>query len=92
MDPPRSDDGSTNFRYDDASAMRCARCGTANEMTYAYDGANIRVHARSSAGYTYFVHGHDGSLLWEEASDGSVKEHVYVSGREVAVRQRGPVR
>lgn len=81
---------STTFAYNDAQQMRCARCGTANEVIYAYDGAGMRVSATLSGGTTFFVYGNGGNLLWEVAPNGEFKEYIYVAGKQAAVRKVTP--
>ena len=76
--------GTTVFAYNDASNMRCANCGQANEILFDYDGANQRVRLQKGALQTYFVHGHGGQLLWEETPSASVKEYIYLGGKQVA--------
>lgn len=82
------DGGGRVFAYNDALTMTCARCGQANQITYAYDGAGMRVSMQQSSGTTYFVYGAAGNLLWEKASTGTVKEYVYLDGKQIAVRQQ----
>jgi YD repeat-containing protein len=82
--------GSATFAYNDAQQMRCARCGTANEVTYAYDGAGMRVSSTVSGGTTFFVYGNGGNLLWEVAPNGEFKEYIYVAGKQAAVRRVTP--
>ena len=81
---------SATFAYNDAQQMRCARCGTANEVIYAYDGAGMRVSATVSGGTTFFVYGNGGNLLWEVAPNGEFKEYIYVAGKQAAVRKATP--
>jgi YD repeat-containing protein len=81
--------GSTAFNYDDASNMRCAKCGGPDQILYDYDGAGQRVHLKKASGNeTFFVHGHDGQLLWEETPGSSLKEYVYFHGKAVATKER----
>ena len=82
--------GSTTFGYDDASMMRCARCGQPDEITYEYDGLGLRTRSQQSGAATYFVHDANGRLMWEKAPDGAVKEYVYLSGHQVATRRQAP--
>jgi len=81
--------GSTTFNYDDASNMRCAKCGGPDQILYDYDGAGQRVHVKKASGAeTFFVHNHDGQLLWEESPGSSLKEYVYFHGKPVATREQ----
>jgi len=82
--------GSTTFAYNDAQQMRCARCGTSSEVTYAYDGTGMRVSSTVSGGTTFFVYGNGGNLLWEVAPSGEFKEYIYVAGKQAAVRRVTP--
>lgn len=83
-----SANGTTTFAYNDASAMRCAKCGQPDEILYDYDGANQRVRVRKGSVDTYFVYGHDGQLLWEETPDTTLKEYIYLGGKQVATREQ----
>ncbi len=76
------------FAYDDALTLKCVKCGQADQTTYAYDGAGMRVSTQSTAGATYFVYGSGGNLLWERAPTGTIKEYIYLDGKQVAVRQQ----
>ncbi len=79
--------GATTFAYNDAQNMTCANCGQVNEVLYQYDGEGMRLSATPRSGApTYFVYGHAGSLLWESAPNNSLKEYVYLAGKQVAVR------
>jgi YD repeat-containing protein len=82
--------GSTTFGYDDASAMRCAKCGKLDQISYDYDGLNQRVRSVQNGLTTYFVHDSTGKLLWEQTPGVGTKEYVYVDGKQVAVRQQTP--
>ena len=79
--------GRNTFIYNDAANMRCANCGGANEIRYDYNGINQRVRTQKSGLETYFVHGQDGQLLWEETPNNSVKEYIYLGGKQVATRE-----
>lgn len=84
-----SSNGITAFNYDDASNMRCAKCGGPDQILYDYDGAGQRVHVKKASGAeTYFVHGHNGQLLWEESPGTSLKEYVYFHGKAVATKEQ----
>jgi hypothetical protein len=67
--------------------MRCALCGQANEVQYAYDGQGIRVSSTQSGRTTFFVHGSGGNLMWDVAPDAELKEYIYVGGKQIAVRR-----
>ena len=80
--------GSTAFTYNDAQHMTCANCGTANEVDYQYDGDGMRLSATPKSGLpTYFVYGQGGHLMMETSPTKSLKEYVYVSGKQVAVAE-----
>jgi len=80
--------GSTAFAYNDAENMTCANCGSANEVDYQYDGDGMRLSATPKGGVpTYFVYGHGGHLMMEATPTKSLKEYVYVSGKQVAVAE-----
>jgi YD repeat-containing protein len=83
-----TNNGTTAFGYNDAPNLRCANCGLANEILYDYDGKNQRVHQLKAGVDTYFVYGNGGQLLWEETPNSSLKEYVYLGGKQVAVRQQ----
>ena len=82
--------GTTTFSYDDASTMRCAKCGLPDEIAYDYDGLNQRVRARQNGATTNFVYDSSGKLLWEQAAGAGLKEYVYLDGKQIAVRQLTP--
>jgi YD repeat-containing protein len=83
-----SGNGINTFTYNDASAMRCSNCGLANEVTYAYDGANMRVKSTQGAVTTYFVYASNGNLLTEIVPNVSVKDYIYLHGKQVAAHQK----
>ena len=76
------------FAYDDALNMKCANCGLPHQSAYAYDGAGTRVSMQYTGGTTYFVYGSGGNLLWEKLPSGTIKEYIYLDGKQVAVRQQ----
>ncbi len=80
--------GAQAFAYTDASTMRCAACGTAAEILYDYDGANMRVRMQKSGATTYFVYGSSGNLLWEQTPGASIKQYFYVGGKQVATHEK----
>jgi len=80
--------GTTSFAYNDAPNMRCANCGQPNEILYDYDGKNQRVHQLKSGVDTFFVYGNGGQLLWEETPNSTLKEYMYLGGKQVAVREQ----
>ncbi len=82
-------DGSTTFNYDDASTMQCAKCASADQVLYAYDGDKVRVRTQKSGASTYFMQDRSGHLLWELTPGEKVTEYVYLAGKQVAVRQLG---
>src|SRR5262249_41759098 len=83
-----SNNGKTTFGYDDASTLRCAKCGLPDELTYAYDGLGNRVRTHQNGIDTYPVPDSSGRLMWEETSAlGKLKEYVYLDGKQVAVRE-----
>lgn len=75
------------FNYDDAMNMRCADCGTPNEINYVYDGAGTRVKQQTPALTTYFMYGSGGDLLFEVESTGVKREYGYVAGRNIAKKE-----
>jgi YD repeat-containing protein len=82
-----SGNGAHQFTYDDALAMRCVDCGTANEIDYVYDGAGTRVSQLQGGVTTYFMYGHGGDLLFEVDSTGVKREYGYVAGKNIAKRE-----
>src|SRR6266496_2782831 len=78
----------TTFAYNDAPNMRCANCGQPNEILYDYDGKNQRVHQLKGGVDTFFVYGNGGQLLWEETPNSTLKEYMYLGGKQVAVREQ----
>lgn len=83
-----SHNGAMSFAYNDAPNLRCANCGLPNEILFDYDGRNQRVRVTKGGAETYFVHGQGGQLLWEESPNASLKEYVYLGGKQVAVREQ----
>ncbi len=79
--------GATTFAYNDASNMRCARCGQPDEILFDYDGSNQRIRMQKSGAETFFVYGHGGQLLWEETPNTALKEYIYLGGKQVATRE-----
>ncbi len=82
--------GTTTFDYDNASHMTCAKCGEADQSSFAYDGLGMRIRMEKQSIVTYFVYGLDGELLLEDtpatSSGGSeLKEYAYVQGRLVGI-------
>jgi YD repeat-containing protein len=82
-----SSNGTNSFLYNDASNMKCAKCGLPGEVLYDYDGSNQRVASTKAGVPTYFMHGHGGHLLWEETPHSTLKEYIYLGGKQVAVRE-----
>ncbi|QJR09738.1 hypothetical protein DSM104443_00788 [Usitatibacter rugosus] len=80
--------GTKSFGYNDASNLRCVDCGTPGETTYDYDGASMRVRTTKNGVSTYFVYGSGGNLLWERVPGVSLKEYIYLDGKQVAVREK----
>ncbi len=83
-----TNNGTTTFAYNDAPNLRCANCGLANEILYDYDGKNQRVHQLKGGIDTFFVYGNGGQLLWEETPNASLKEYIYLGGKQVATREQ----
>jgi YD repeat-containing protein len=80
--------GKNNFAYNDASQMKCANCNFPNEITYVYDGNGLRVKSRKNNLDTFYVYGLSGQLLWEETPNNSLKEYIYLGGKQVATREQ----
>jgi YD repeat-containing protein len=80
--------GTNSFSYNDASNMRCAKCGQPDEILFDYDGSNQRVRLNKGGAETYFVYGHGGQLLWEETPNSTLKEYIYLGGKQVATREQ----
>jgi YD repeat-containing protein len=83
-----SGNGVNTFAYNDASNMRCANCGQANEVTYNYDGSNMRVSSTKAGVSTYYVYGLNGSLLSELTPGVNRKDYIYLHGKQIAVHQK----
>jgi YD repeat-containing protein len=83
-----SGNGVNTFTYNDASNLRCANCGLANEVKYDYDADNMRVRSTKGGVATYYVYGLGGSLLWETVPGVSLKEYIYLNGKQVAERKK----
>ena len=81
--------GAAAFTYDDASTLRCIKCGSPDETRYDYDGAGRRVKMTKSGVITYFVYGLDDKLLWEKTPMSTIKEYVYLGNKAVATRSQG---
>lgn len=80
--------GINAFKYDDALTLKCSDCGTPREVVHQYDGSGIRFSSTPKGGTpTYFVYSNSGSLLSEATASKSLKEYVYLAGKQVAVRQ-----
>lgn len=82
--------GETTFQYNAAQQLVCARCFTASEARYTYDGQGMRVSTLRASNTTVFVYGSAGNLMWEVAQNGEIKEYYYVAGKQVAVRRLRP--
>lgn len=80
--------GDKSFVYTDASTMQCSNCGTPSEAVYAYDGASMRVSTAKSGATTYFMYGAGGNLLWEQTPGATVKQYIYVGGKQVATHEK----
>ena len=85
----------SNFNYNDALQMTCAKCNQAGQTAFGYDGLNMRVRAERVVGgvnvVTYFMYGLDGQLLLEETPITSSwgyerKEYAYLHGRLIGVK------
>jgi YD repeat-containing protein len=83
-----SSNGTNTFTYNDASRMRCANCGQANEVSYDYDASNVRVRSTKGGVSTYYVYGLSGSLLTELTPGVRIKDYIYLHGKQVAVREK----
>ena len=79
--------GRNNFVYDDALNMRCADCGTPNQIDYVYDGMGTRVSQKTPTLTTYFMYGNNGELLFDVDATGTKREYGYVAGRNIAKRE-----
>jgi YD repeat-containing protein len=79
--------GPQTFNYNDALQMTCFQCGTANQVEYMYDAANMRVSSKKNGVTTYYVYGLGGKLLWETTPGVELKEYIYLNGKQVAVRK-----
>ena len=62
-------------------------CGQANEITYDYDGANMRVRSTKAGVPTYYLYGSNGSLLSEMTPNVNTKDYIYLHGKQIAVHQ-----
>lgn len=79
--------GKDAMQYNEASNLTCINCGGASPVTQAYDGRNMRVLRQTGGKDTFYVYAKNGDLLWEYVpSDGTLKEHIYLSGKLVAER------
>jgi YD repeat-containing protein len=80
--------GKNVFSYNDASHMKCANCGFTNEVLYEYDGNGVRVKSRKNNTDTFYMYGFSGQLLWEETPNTSLKEYIYLGGKQIATREQ----
>jgi YD repeat-containing protein len=80
--------GSNTFIYNDAANMRCVNCGLANEITYNYDGANMRVMSTKAGVSTFYVYASNGNLLTEITPNVKLKDYIYLHGKQVAVHEK----
>lgn len=80
--------GKNVFSYNDASHMKCANCGSSNEVLYEYDGNGIRVKSRKNNTDTFYMYGQSGQLLWEETPNMFLKEYIYLGGKQIATREQ----
>lgn len=83
-----TNNGKNIFSYNDASHMKCANCGTTNEVLYVYDGNGIRVNSKKNNMDTFYMYGLSGQLLWEETPNVSLKEYIYLGGKQIATREQ----
>lgn len=81
--------GLHGYVYNDASNLKCVKCGTAAEVSYVYDGTGLRVAETGGGVTTYYVYDGSGQLLWEQIGQTS-KRYAYVAGKQVAVDQVAP--
>jgi YD repeat-containing protein len=82
--------GTLSFGYNDASQMKCVKCGTPDEVSYQYDGIGLRSRTKKGTAFTHFVYDSGGKLLSERSSDGVLKDYFYLGGKQVAVWERRP--
>ncbi len=77
--------GAINFQYDDRSMLRCARCGSADEVRYDYDATGTRISRTKGGGTVYEIHDSAGNLLLEvDPASGQRQEHFYLGRQRVA--------
>jgi hypothetical protein len=77
--------GSISFQYDDNSRLRCAKCGTADQITYDYDALGMRLSRTKGGQTTYQAYAGNGDLLMEfNATTNQRQEHIYLQGQKVA--------
>ncbi len=80
-----SSNGSISFQYDDNSRLRCAKCGTPDEITYNHDALGMRLSRTKSGQTVYQVYGGGGDLLMEfNPATNQRQEHIYLRGQKVA--------
>jgi len=79
--------GNIDFQYDDNSRLRCAKCGTADQIAYDYDAIGRRM-SRTKAGQTaYLVYSESGALLMEfNPTANQRQEHIYLGGQKIATK------
>lgn len=83
-----TNNGKNIFSYNDASNMKCANCGSTNEVLYVYDGNGIRVASKKGNTDTFYIYGLSGQLLWEVTPNASLKEYIYLGGKQIATREQ----
>jgi YD repeat-containing protein len=83
-----TNNGKNTFAYNDASQLKCANCGFPNEILYEYDGNGIRTKSRKNNTDTFYMYGISGQLLWEETPNNSLKEYIYLGGKQIATREQ----
>jgi RHS repeat-associated protein len=76
--------GEANFTYDDASLLRCYRCGTADQTDYDYDGKGMRARAVKAGVTTYSFHDAQGRLLFEYGAASGYTNYVYLGDKLIA--------
>lgn len=80
-----SSNGLVSFQYDDNSRLRCAKCGSTDQIVYDYDALGMRL-SRTKGGQTvYQAYSSSGDLLMEfNAAANQRQEHIYLQGKKVA--------
>lgn len=76
------------YTYDGAPNLRCANCGTGNQVEYGYDGLNRRVSAAKAGMKSYEMVDTFGNQLVEytPAAANKLIEYMYLGGKRIAQR------